>query len=206
MKLFASTQPVFCGLALAVLTGASGCATVETSLQTSWQKLTRVGQPAAVVVPVFSQAALPAAVQVPRGFQVGLETMGAGDITYQCRAKADSTPGTAWVLSKVDLKLSDLADAAVITYTGPPATFAHVDGSTVTATAVATAPSPAGNLPMQLFRVNPADKLGAMMGMTHIQRVDTVGGTPPNAPCEATVINTMAKVPFKAKYVFYRSL
>ena len=35
-----------------------------------------------------SQDALPAAVQVPAGHKVAWETVGTGDITYECRAKA----------------------------------------------------------------------------------------------------------------------
>ena len=40
-------------------------------------------------MPSYSQAALPAPVQVPAGNKVALETIGVGEITYQCSAKKD---------------------------------------------------------------------------------------------------------------------
>ena len=36
----------------------------------------------------YDQGMLPAAVQVPAGNKVAMETVGVGDITYECRAKA----------------------------------------------------------------------------------------------------------------------
>lgn len=39
--------------------------------------------------PMYSQADLPAAVQVPAGNKVAMETVGVGEITYQCNAKKD---------------------------------------------------------------------------------------------------------------------
>lgn len=38
---------------------------------------------------MYSQAMLPASVQVPMGHQVVMETVGAGDITCECRTKAN---------------------------------------------------------------------------------------------------------------------
>ena len=39
--------------------------------------------------PMYSQAELPAAVQVPAGHKVAMETVGVGQITYECKAKKD---------------------------------------------------------------------------------------------------------------------
>ena len=41
----------------------------------------------------FDQAGLPAAVQVPAGNKVFWETVGVGEITYECRAKAGAAEG-----------------------------------------------------------------------------------------------------------------
>ena len=38
----------------------------------------------------FSQASLPAPIQVPAGNKVAWETVGSGDITYECRDKANA--------------------------------------------------------------------------------------------------------------------
>ncbi|HNN17486.1 MAG TPA: DUF3455 domain-containing protein, partial [Giesbergeria sp.] len=39
------------------------------------------------------------------------------------------------------------------------------------------------NIPLQLVKANPAMGMGAMQGVTYIQRVATVGGIAPKAAC-----------------------
>ncbi len=48
---------------------------------------------------VVSQASLPATIQVPAGNQVAMETVGSGDITYECRDKAGMPGQTEWARS-----------------------------------------------------------------------------------------------------------
>ena len=79
----------------------------------------------------YDQTALPAAVQVPAGHQVVLETVGAGDITYECKAKADMS-GHEWVFVGPMATLKDRSGKAVGSYFGPPATWKANDGSAVT--------------------------------------------------------------------------
>ena len=45
----------------------------------------------------YSQAALPASIQVPAGNRVAMETVGVGEITYECRDKASAAGQTEWV-------------------------------------------------------------------------------------------------------------
>ena len=40
--------------------------------------------------------------------------------------------------------------------------------------------------------------------MTHIQRLETVGGKSPEAPCDAEHVGDKALSPYKANYFFYR--
>ena len=56
-------------LTVATIMAISGCSSMNTGMQP------------------FSQASLPDAVKVPAGHVVAMETVGAGDITYECRAK-----------------------------------------------------------------------------------------------------------------------
>ena len=44
--------------------------------------------PMPMPMPMFSQASLPDAVKVPAGFAVAMETVGVGEITDECKAKA----------------------------------------------------------------------------------------------------------------------
>ena len=53
----------------------------------------------------FSQAQLPAPVQVPAGHQVVMETVGVGNITYECRGKKDMPSEHEWVFVGPDAKL-----------------------------------------------------------------------------------------------------
>src|SRR5437867_1953012 len=46
--------------------------------------------------PTYSQAMLPAAVRVPAGNEVAMETVGVGEITYQCSPKKDMAGQFEW--------------------------------------------------------------------------------------------------------------
>jgi hypothetical protein len=154
----------------------------------------------------FSQAALPEPVKVPAGNVVALETVGAGDITYECRAKAAMPGQFEWVFVGPDAKLMDRAGKQVGTYVGPPATWAHMDGSKVTATQVAIAPNGPDNIPHQLVKANPAMGMGAMQGVTYIQRTATRGGVAPSMACGASNMAQKQIVKYQADYIFYRAM
>lgn len=113
---------------------------------------------------VFAQAGLPDSIKVPDGHKVALETTGVGEITYECRDKANAAGQTEWTFVGPKAVLNDRSGKPVGTYFGPPATWQAQDGSKVTGTQLAVAPSGAGNLPYQLVKANPAEGKGAMTG------------------------------------------
>ena len=158
------------------------------------------------VMPSYSQVALPAAVQVPAGNKVALETIGVGEITYQCSARKDMAGQFEWVFVGPDAVLLDRSGKQVGKYYGPPATWEAKDGSKLTAVQLAVAPNMAGSIPLQLVKGNPAIGTGAMQGVTYIQRVATQGGIAPAAPC--TAANLLAKqiVKYQADYIFYKTM
>eukprot|EP01036_Dinobryon_divergens_P055529 gene55529-74135_t len=49
------------------------------------------------MTPAFNQSSLPPTIQVPAGHKVAMETVGKGDITYECRDKANAPGQTEWV-------------------------------------------------------------------------------------------------------------
>ena len=153
----------------------------------------------------FSQASLPAAVQVPPGHRVVMETVGIGNITYECRAKADASGQHEWVFIGPDAKLMDRSGQQVGKYYGPPATWESSDGSKLTATQLAVAPGGAGNIPLQLVKGNPATGQGAMQGVSHIQRVATQGGVAPNLPCGPAQLGKRQVVKYQADYIFWKA-
>ena len=157
-------------------------------------------------MPTFSQSGLPPTVQVPAGHKVAMETVGMGDITYECRAKADMAGQFEWVFVGPDAKLMDRSGKQIGRYYGPPATWENMDGSKVTATQLAVAPNNAGNIPLQLVKANPAMGVGAMQGVAYIQRVDTRGGVAPSALCAGGNVGQKQVVKYQADYIFWRAV
>ena len=156
--------------------------------------------------PMHSQAKLPATVQVPGGHQVAMETVGMGEITYQCSPIKDMSDQFEWAFVGPDARLNDRSCKHIGKYHGPPATWESMDGSKLTATQIAVAPNGSGNIPSQLVKGNPAMGSGAMTGVTYIQRVNTLGGVAPASPCAAGNAGAKQVVKYQAEYIFYKAL
>jgi Protein of unknown function (DUF3455) len=157
----------------------------------------------------FNQSSLPAAVQVPAGHSVFLETVGVGDITYECRAKAATATVAAgqfeWVFAGPDAKLHDRNGKSVGTYYGPPATWAGPDGVKLTGAQVAVAPAAPGSIPLQLVKANAASGAGMLTGTAYIQRVATQGGVAPTSACAQGNVGAKQVVKYQADYIFWRT-
>ena len=88
-----------------------------------------------------------------------------------------------------------------IHYGGP--TWESNSGSKVVGAVLKRCPGAPNAIPWLLLRAVSADGPGVFNGVTHIQRVNTVGG---NAPAGAgTVVGETANVPYTAEYFFYRA-
>ena len=161
--------------------------------------------PSMAMTKAFSQDALPDAVKVPAGNKVALETVGVGEITYECRAKAGAAGAFEWVFVGPQADLNSRSGAKLGTYFGPPATWAASDSSKVTGAQVAVAPSSAGNIPLQLVKANPAQGTGAMTGVTFIQRVATKGGVAPAMDCGSGSVGRKEIVKYQADYIFWKA-
>jgi hypothetical protein len=153
----------------------------------------------------YSQASLPATVQVPAGHKVAMETVATGELTYECRDKAGTPGATEWFFAGPKATLADRAGKPVGTYYGPPATWESADGSKVTGTQVAVSPSGAGNIPYQLVKANPAMGSGSMMGVTYIQRVALKGGAAPATGCAPDTKGARVVVPYQGDYIFWKA-
>ncbi len=70
----------------------------------------------------FDTASLPAAVQVPAGHRMVLHTVGVGEITYECRSKANMAGAFEWVFvgPQATLQSRDGKPLAAITARRPP--------------------------------------------------------------------------------------
>lgn len=151
----------------------------------------------------FNQGMLPEPVRVPAGHRVAMETVGMGDLTYECRAKADAAGAYEWVFVGPDAVLNDRAGKRVGKYYGPPATWEATDGSKVSGAQLAVAPAGVGNIPYQLVKASPASGRGAMSGVAYIQRVATRGGAAPSMACGASTSGAKQTVKYQADYIFW---
>ena len=156
--------------------------------------------------PMFDQSGLPASIQVPAGNKVAMETVGVGEITYECRDKANAPGMTEWVFVGPNAVLNDRSGKQVGKYYGPPATWESMDGSKLTAVQLAVAPSSPGNLPLQLVKANPAMGSGMMTGVTHIQRVALKGGVAPSSMCSPANKGAKEIVKYQADYIFWKAV
>lgn len=153
--------------------------------------------------PAHAQSALPDAVKVPDGHRVLLETVGIGEITYECRDKANTPGQTEWTFVGPKAVLNDRAGKQVGDYFGPPATWQAKDGSKITGTQLAVAPADKDAIPYQLVKANPAEGKGAMQGVSYIQRLATRGGVAPTSDCTAQNKGSKQVVQYQADYVFW---
>ena len=146
----------------------------------------------------------PQAVTPPAGSKYSMTTVGIGEITYECRAKAGAADAFEWVFVAPAATLYDSKKAVVGKYYGGP-TWEAADGSKVTGKQLAVSPaSSPQNIPLQLVQANPATGSGAMTDVMYIQRLNTVGGVAPSAPCAKANVGAKQQVKYQADYVFYK--
>ncbi|MFJ2537293.1 MULTISPECIES: DUF3455 domain-containing protein [unclassified Pseudomonas] len=151
----------------------------------------------------FAQSSYPDTIKVPAGHKIAMETTGVGEVTYECRDKPNMAGQTEWTFVGPKAVLNDRSGKQVGTYYGPPATWQAKDGSKITGTQLAVAPSGAGNLPYQLVKANPAEGKGAMSGVSYIQRVALKGGVAPSSECTAANKGQQEVVKYQADYIFW---
>jgi hypothetical protein len=112
--------------------------------------------------------------------------------------------GTAWTFVAPIATLyanAGLTGKVGTHYAGP--TWQHNGGSLVKAALVTPCPVGGGNIPWLLLGATTTETQGAFKGVTHIQRVNTVGGVAPAAP--GTMVGEERHVPYTAEYYFYRA-
>ncbi len=154
----------------------------------------------------FSQDKVADMVRVPAGNVVALETTGVGVLNYECRANVAASGQNGWALATPKAELLDRTGKAVGTYGGPPATWTHMDGSTVVGTQIAIAPSQGGaNIPVQLSKGTPGAMAGAMQNVTYIQRLNTKGGQDITKACGPADLGDKITLPYQADYIFWKA-
>jgi len=132
-----------------------------------------------------------------------LRARASGVQIYICQQGADGKPG--WSLKAPEATLFDEQGTVIGThYAGP--TWKHHDGSEITAKVVARVNAPDSSaIPWLLLRVTGRSGSGVFTRITAIQRVQTVGGQPPDGGCGASALGTETRSEYEAEYAFYAS-
>ena len=155
----------------------------------------------------YSQDLLPQNIRVPAGHQVALETTAVGVLNYECKANMPTAGTIGWVLVSPKADLLDRTGKNVAAYTGPPATWAHVDGSAVIGTQIAIAPQLGGtNIPLQLASGKGAAGPGMLQNVTYIQRIKTKGGQDFSKACTQADLGDKLTLPYQADYIFWKAM
>ncbi len=121
---------------------------------------------------------------------------------YECRATQGVPAKTQWVFvaPEADLYNGDGARTGRH-FEGPR--WQAADGSTLVGVEKARAAAPvAGAIPWLLLTTTSAGGNGRFSRVTSVQRINTVGGVAPLAPCDGAALGTSVRVPYTADYVF----
>ncbi len=80
-----------------------------------------------------------------------------------------------------------------------------IDGSRVGGHIVARKTPPDGSIPWMLLEASAHAGYGMVQHAEYIQRIDTKGGVPEAAGCDAAHAKARTRVPYTATYVFFRA-
>jgi len=148
---------------------------------------------------------VPANLRPPSGQVVFLEALASGVQIYECTPKPGEPTAYEWAFRAPEAALVDrLGRTLGKHYAGP--TWESTDGSSVVGEVKARDPGPnPSTIPWLLLSAKATAGAGMFSATKSIQRVQTVGGATPTAPCSATNAKQVARVPYTATYYFYRA-
>jgi len=138
-------------------------------------------------------------IRAPSEAEPILELAATGVQIFRCEPDKD---GFHWVFRLPEAELRD-ARGQVVARHGANYSFEHVDGSRLIGTIVGYDSAPSEDSVHWLLLRTQSYGQGEFEKMTYVQRVDTSGGMPP-AQCSAEQANQILRVPFSAKFIFYR--
>jgi hypothetical protein len=145
----------------------------------------------------------PEALRPPADQVLVLEVAAKGVQIYECSASKDQPERFEWAFKAPEAELFDKTDRKVGKhYAGP--TWESTDGSMVVGEAKAhdAGPDPSA-IPWLLLSAKSNSGAGVFSKIKSIQRLQTVGGKAPSAPCGRDNAQQVVRVPYKAGYYFY---
>ena len=147
---------------------------------------------------------VPAALRPATGETLFLEALATGVQIYECAPKPDDASTYVWIFKSPEASLADASGKPLGKhYAGP--TWESLDGSTVVGEVKARDPGPDKQaIPWLLLSAKSTTGTGVFAQTKSIQRVQTVAGVAPSQPCSVANAAQLARVPYTAKYYFYR--
>jgi hypothetical protein len=160
---------------------------------------TRISAGAGLVLAVSAWSAQAQSIEPPDA-HASFSARATGVQIYACEYDASHTLG--WVFRQPRATLFDEHGIAVIEHSAGPSWQAD-DGSRIEGSVLAQTPSDApDSVPQLLLRARSTGGQGRLSSVRYVQRVNTVGGVKPAAPC--TVEHESGSSPYIATYVFYQ--
>jgi len=165
-----------------------------------------------VVIFLAGWTALPAvAADVPEKLKPGaneslaMVTVARGVQIYECRASKERAGEYEWTFVAPEAELFDASGTKKIGkhYAGPH--WESNDGSRIVGAAVkerADAPVD-GSIPWLLLSAKSVGPEGSFSRVTSVQRMHTVGGTPPKGGCFEAEAGTQVRIGYSADYYFF---
>jgi len=146
---------------------------------------------------------VPPALQVPGAEVLTRVLHGSGVQIYECRPSPQGASQFAWALQAPAADLSDASGKDVGRhYEGP--TWQANDDSKVVGELVARDPGPLPSaVPWLLLRAKSTAGKGMFAKVQFIQRLNTVGGLPPQTGCDSSHVGQRTRVAYSADYYFY---
>ena len=140
----------------------------------------------------------------PQGGAVLLFELAARGVQiYVCEAKPDDATSFVWTFKAPEAELFNWRGELVGSHFAGPTWRGH-DGSAVVGAVLERADSPqAGAIPWLLLEAKEHEGSGAYSTITHIQRLDTIGGVAPAEGCDAAHAGEEVREPYEATYAFY---
>jgi hypothetical protein len=148
-------------------------------------------------------AAIPDTLEPPAD-SVLLFTLGArGDQIYVCEADPDDATAFVWTFKAPEAELLNERGEVVGSHFAGP-TWQGQDGSAIIGAVLERANAPnVGAIPWLLLEAKDHAGSGAFSTITHIQRLDTVGGVAPTEGCDEAHAGEEARAPYEATYAFF---
>ena len=131
-------------------------------------------------------------------------TVAKGVQIYECRASHDRTAEYGWVFVAPEAELFDATGTKKIGkhYAGPH--WEAADGSRIVGAVKERAEAPAaGSIPWLLLATKSVGPEGSFSRVTSVQRLHTVGGTPPKGGCFEAEAGTQVRIGYSADYYFF---